>query len=167
MEFSFKSIILLGAVILTGLSAGLFYAWSVSVIPGTRRIPDLTYLETMQSINRAILNPAFFLIFFGSVLLLGISGIYEYNANKLVFGFIVSAAITYLVGTFGVTAFGNVPLNNQLDAIRTADLGIDKMAEFREFYETKWNRLHTMRTLFAVLSFVLVVIAIFIHTKKF
>ena len=81
MDISFKSIILFGAVVLTGLSAGLFCAWSVSVIPGTKRVADLAYLETMQSINRAILNPVFFLIFFGSVVLLSISSIYHFKTN--------------------------------------------------------------------------------------
>ena len=56
MEITLKSIILFSTLILTGLSAGFFYAWQVSVIPGTKRVVDLTYLETMQSINRAILN---------------------------------------------------------------------------------------------------------------
>jgi hypothetical protein len=35
------------AIVLTGLSAGLFYAWAVSVIPGTKKVKDFTYLETM------------------------------------------------------------------------------------------------------------------------
>lgn len=65
MEITIKSIVLLGTVILTGLSAGFFYAWSVSVIPGTQHISDTSYLQAMQSINRAILNPLFFVVFFG------------------------------------------------------------------------------------------------------
>ena len=79
MDISIKSAVLFGAVILTGLSAGLFYAWQVSVIPGTQKVGDLTYLESMQSINRAILNPAFFLIFFGSLILLILSSIFEFQ----------------------------------------------------------------------------------------
>lgn len=57
MEISIKTITLFAAALLTGLSAGLFYAWAVSVIPGTRKVTDMIYLETMQSINRAIRNP--------------------------------------------------------------------------------------------------------------
>ncbi len=162
-----KSTILFGAVILTGLSAGLFYAWQVSVIPGTRKVADLTYLETMQSINRAILNPAFFFIFFGSLVLLSISSVFEFNSNKWVFGLMVAASITYLIGTFGVTALGNVPLNNQLDVMKIAEIGTGRLAEFRQSYERKWNELHLIRTVFAVLSFLLTVAALFIHTKRF
>ena len=85
MNIPIKTIILLATVILTGLSAGLFYAWQVSVIPGTKKVFDHTYIEVMQSINRAILNPAFFLIFFGSLFLLSITSIYEFHSNKWVF----------------------------------------------------------------------------------
>ena len=167
MEISIKSINLFGAIVLTGLSAGLFYAWSVSVIPGTRKVPDLTYLATMQSINRAILNPAFFLVFFGSILFLSISSIYEFHSNKWVFGFMLASAITYLIGTVGVTGLGNVPLNDQLDIMNLVESSSEKITEFRMFYETKWNRLHSIRTSFAVISFMLAVIALFVQIKKF
>lgn len=166
METSLKSFILLGAVILTGLSAGLFYAWSVSVIPGTKKVADLIYLETMQSINRTILNPSFFIIFFGSILLLSIASIYEFHSSKLAFALMLASSITYLIGTVGVTGLGNVPLNDQLDVLKIAEMSSDKIAEFRQYYESYWNRLHHIRTVFAVLSFVLAVLALFIHSKK-
>ena len=51
--------LLITGVIGTGLVAGLLYGWAVSVIPGTTRVGDHTYVETMQDINRAIINPAF------------------------------------------------------------------------------------------------------------
>jgi uncharacterized membrane protein len=166
MEISVKSMVMFGAVVLTGLSAGLFYAWSVSVIPGTQKVLDTTYLETMQSINRAILNPAFFFIFFGSVIFLSIASIYEFHDNKWVFGILLTASITYLIGTVGVTAFGNVPLNDQLDALQLMELSQEKIMVFRKFYEDNWNRLHMIRTVFSVLSFLLVTLAIFIENKQ-
>ena len=153
METSIKSLILFSAVLLTGLSAGLFYAWSVSVIPGTKRVSDLTYLETMQSINKAILNPAFFLIFFGSLLTLGVSTLQNFS-SKLTFGFLLAATLLYLIGTFGVTAWGNVPLNNGLDVLDLTELGADQIAQTRRQYEAPWNRFHLIRTVCAVLAFI-------------
>lgn len=166
MELSIKSFILFGSVILTGLSAGLLYAWSVSVIPGTQNLADSTYLETMQNINRAILNPRFFLIFFGSVIFLSIASIYQFHASKMTFWLMLSAAIFYLIGTVGVTALGNVPLNDQLDLLKLGDLNTDKITAFRQFYETNWNRLHLIRTVFALISFILSLLAVFVETKK-
>ena len=160
MEVSIKSFFLFGSIILTGLSAGFFYAWAVSVIPGTLKIADSTYLETMQSINRAILNPAFYLIFFGPIIFLIVSGIYEYPVNKTSFVLLLISFIAYLIGTFGVTAFGNVPLNDQLDILKLAELNIDQLTEFREYYEERWNRLHLIRTIFSVLSFLFSVLGL-------
>lgn len=165
MEISIKSISLFSAVLLTGLSAGFFYAWSVSVIPGTLKVADTIYLETMQSINRAILNPAFFLIFFGSVILLVTNTIQQYPALGLTFWLMLAATLIYLVGTIGVTGLGNVPLNDALDALDLNDLSDDKHARFRQYYELKWNKLHTIRTVFAVISFLLSLLAVFTHSK--
>lgn len=149
------------AIFLTGLSAGLFYGWAVSIIPGTKKVPDLTYLQTMQSINREILNPAFFLSFFGSLILLMVSSVQQYQQG-LTFWLVFSATLTYLIGTFGVTAFGNVPLNNELDVLELSDLSGNRLSEFRNYYETYWNRLHQIRTCSAVVSFLLVLAASFI-----
>ena len=160
MDISTKTLILGAAVLLTGLSAGLFYAWSVSVIPGTKKVPDLAYLETMQSINRAILNPAFFLVFFGSMVLLSISTVYEYHGHRWSFVLILIATSLYLCGTIGVTGLGNVPLNNQLEALKIEEMSVEKLKGFRTFYEIRWNRLHLIRTLFAVGSFILSIIAL-------
>lgn len=156
----------MGSVVITGLSAGVFYAWSVSVIPGTQRVTDSVYLETMQSINRAILNPAFFLVFFGSMLFLGTSGALAFSANKVAFALLLAAALTYLFGVIGVTGLGNVPLNDQLDALNLASMTADQQALFRRSYEFKWNRLHQIRTALAVLTFLLTVIALFVQTSK-
>lgn len=164
MEVSLKSLTLFTAVFLTGLSAGFFYAWQVSVIPGTRKVVDLTYLESMQSINRAILNPAFFLIFIGSPLVLAISTIQQFSSGTP-FWLLLAATITYVLGAFGVTAFGNVPLNDALDALEIAELGELEIVEFRKAYERKWNRLHLIRTAFAVLSFIFSLLVVFTHSK--
>ncbi|MCB0588535.1 MAG: DUF1772 domain-containing protein [Phaeodactylibacter sp.] len=162
MEISFKSITLFSTVLLTGLSAGFFYAWAVSVIPGTRQVSGQVYLETMQSINRAILNPAFYLIFFGSLLMLAVSAILQYRSGAgAAFWLFFAAGLTYLIGAFGITAFGNVPLNDALEVIPLDGLSPDQLAKTRRQYETRWNRLHMIRTVFAVVSFLLSLTAVF------
>ena len=166
MELSIKTITYFSAIVLTGLSAGFFYAWQVSVIPGIRNVGDTTYLETMQSINRAILNPAFFVVFFGPLAMLTLASIYGFHSDKLAFGLMLAAAISYAIGTFGVTALGNVPLNDKLDALNLADLQTTKLAEFRSYYESDWNRLHLIRTAFSVLSFLFSLAAVFVALKR-
>lgn len=165
MYISVKTISLFIAILLTGLSAGLFYAWSVSVIPGTKKLTDLYYLEAMQSINRAILNPAFFLIFFGSMIMLAGCVIQEWGRTELTFWFLLIASMIYLAGTFGITGLGNVPLNNALDKLNLNELATDQLAQFRQHYEIRWNRFHLIRTISAVSSFLFALLAAFTKIK--
>ena len=159
MHTDVKTLTLLLAILLTGLSAGLFFAWQVSVIPGTRKVTDMVYTQVMQSINRAILNPSFFSVFFGSLLILTISTIQHYRHGS-VFWLLLAATLAYLIGTVAVTGMGNVPLNNQLDVLKLDELNPTRLEEFRTLYEGRWNRLHLIRTLFAVISFLLSIIAL-------
>lgn len=159
---SMKTSILFITVLLNALSTGFFFAWSVSVILGTKKVADLTYLETMQSINREILNPVFFIVFFGSLLTLILSTYLQFN-NKTVFGLVLASTIVYLIGTFGVTAFGNVPLNNELEALNISRLNLIELKDFRAYYESAWNHYHGIRTIANMISFILLLLAAFIQ----
>ena len=160
MDLSFKSILLITTLILTGLSSGFFFAWEVTVIPGTKRVSDDAYLETMQSINRAILNPAFFVIFFGTLISLVASSYLHFRtAIDLTFGLLLAATLVYLLGSIGITIFGNVPLNEALDVVHLQELSKEALHDLRMSYETPWNRWHTLRTIFSVLAFILSLLA--------
>jgi len=160
MEISIKTFFLLGSVILTGLSAGLFFAWSVSVIPGTQKLMDATYLESMQSINRAILNPLFYTVFFGPFLFPAVSSFFAYSTNKTAFALFLAAALIYAIGTIGVTALGNIPLNDQLDILNLTEMNSKQRSAFRTDYESKWNQFHSIRTAFSLLVFVLALLGV-------
>ncbi|RKR13966.1 putative membrane protein [Maribacter vaceletii] len=157
-----KAIVVFITVLLNALSVGFFFAWSVSVILGTKKVGHLTYLETMQSINREILNPLFFIVFFGSLIALGITTYLQLN-NKTVFVLVLASTIIYLIGTFGVTAFGNVPLNNELEALNITNLNAIELKNFRFYYESAWNHFHGIRTISSMVSFILLLISIFIQ----
>ncbi len=135
------------AATLTALSAGLFYAYSCSVNPGLGRLPDDQYLAAMQSINRAILNPLFLLSFMGTLFLLPIAAWLNYQGMPKRFVLLASAALLYAIGTFGVTMFGNVPLNTVLDSVDLGSASAEHLQELRLAFEAPWNRLHQVRTL--------------------
>ncbi len=75
---------------------------------------------------------------------------------------VISAAI-YLVGTIGVTAFGNVPLNNELEALNIGQLSPAELKNFRADFEVKWNHFHSIRTFAALVSFTLLLLSNFIQ----
>lgn len=165
MELLIKNSALYIGIALTGLSAGLFYAWEFSVIPGTKQLADRTYLETMQSINRAIQNLGFFIIFMGSLLMLIAACFSQYSKGITPLLLIIAATVSYLIGTIGVTVFGNVPMNETLDAIDLTNLNDKALKSIRAAYEGKWNRLHTIRTVFSVIAFLLALLTVFANTR--
>lgn len=161
MELNISSISLFLSIITTALSAGLFYGWVVSVIPGTQKISNQAYLETMQSINQEILNPGFFSIFFGAALLLIIATFFQYKFKvDTTFYLILSAMLIYVLGTIGVTMFGNVPLNNYVETLDLSTFAAADFKEARKVYEAKWNQLNLVRTVAAVVSFCLLVFSV-------
>lgn len=155
-----KHILLVAGVVVTGLMAGLFYGWSVSVIPGTRRLDSPDYVHLMQHVNREILTPRFLVPFIGIPVLLGAAAILQFRAGDQRRGLLVSAsAVTYLIGVFGVTAARNVPLNDALDAFDLGGATGRQIDERRSSYETPWNRWNTVRTVANIVSFTLVATA--------
>ncbi len=139
--------------------AGLFYAFSCSVNLGLARLSNAEYISAMQSINRAIQNPIFFAAFFGAPILLPLSVFLHYGQPLSVrFWFLLAATIIYLIGTFGVTIFGNVPLNNTLDRFDLQAASEAEIALQRGYFEGRWNNLNTIRTVSSTLAMILVII---------
>ncbi|WP_319480232.1 DUF1772 domain-containing protein [uncultured Draconibacterium sp.] len=152
--------ILIITTIFSGLMAGLFYAWSISVTPGLAKINDVSYLQAFQSMNRAILNPLFFVVFFGLVILLPVLSYLSFQTSiNNQFWYVILATILYFIGVMGVTIIGNVPLNNALEALQIESMTPEQMDEFRKGFESKWNRLNIIRTISSTLAFLLLVIA--------
>lgn len=154
------NIILLITATLTGLSAGLLYAYACSVNLGLGRLPDREYLSAMQSINKEILNPLFFVGFFGAFILLFVSAYLNYRQPASSrFIFLLVAALVYAIGVFGVTSFGNVPLNDGLAKVNLQSSSLAEISKLRISFEVPWNRLHSIRTIASVISLVLVILA--------
>jgi len=144
----------------SGLMAGLFYAYACSVNPGLGRLSDAGYLAAMQSINRAILNPVFLIVFMGAVLILPI-GAYQVFGRpaSLPFHLLLAASIVYIVGVFGVTMAANVPLNDRLDAFNLSTASPETLTHMRTEFEGPWNAWNLVRTIAAILAFLLAALA--------
>src|SRR5689334_16707169 len=151
----------LAAVILVGLAAGLFYSWDCAIAGGLGNLPDKEYLSAFQSINRVILNPYFFLSFMGSVILLPVAAWRTYRTgNPGAFYLMLAAAILYVVGVFGVTIGGNVPLNDMVDKFDIANASAEAIKAMRLKFESNWNSLQHIRTYAAILAFISAVISL-------
>ena len=160
------TLILIITATLTALIAGLFYSYSCSVNPGLGKLSDREYINAMNAINTAILNPVFFLSFMGTLVLLPLSTFLNYApGHNTRFILLFIAAIIYAIGVFGVTIFGNVPLNNALARVNTATASSDELSTYRLMFEGPWVFLHTIRTLANVVSLILVIVSCCIESK--
>lgn len=163
----FPNIVLVITATCTALIAGLFFSYSCSVVLGLKSLPDEEYISAMQSINKAILNPVFFMVFFGTLLLLPFSTWLNYSqpASKS-FWLLLSASILYGVAVFGTTVTGNIPLNNTLDKFKILNATKEAISAQRTIFEGRWNYLNNIRTIASILTLILVIIACINSYKK-
>jgi uncharacterized membrane protein len=155
-----KNMILLITTVIMGLTAGIFYCWSVSVTPGLALLSDKEYIDAFQQLNRAILNPLFLLCFMGTLFLLPISTwVYYQKPLPLRFWLLLAASILYLVGVMGVTMMANVPMNEALDTFNTNTATIAEISAKRQGHEGQWNFLNNIRTICCIICLTLTVIA--------
>jgi uncharacterized membrane protein len=104
-----------------GLMAGLFFAFSVSVMPGLRLLSPADGIASMQSINRAILNPVFMVVFIGTTLACGalaVTTVWTWDDGGA--GYRLAGGFSYVIGGFGLTAGYHVPRNDALDKLSPA-----------------------------------------------
>ena len=150
-------LVLIAATLGSGLLAGLFYAYQVSVIPAFKDIDDVGYVTSFNAINDKIQNGWFFLSFMGTLPLIA-AALYLYRrSSKSVTGLIVAGLILNLT-VLGVTAFGNIPLNNDLAEYESVTP--ETAAVARAEFEGTWNDLNLVRTLAALGSFVVLTVAV-------
>ncbi|AOS61401.1 anthrone oxygenase family protein [Actinoalloteichus hymeniacidonis] len=146
-------LVLVGATILMGLAAGLFYGFSCAVMPGLRATDDRTFVSVMQRINAAILNGWFAIVFGGApvamVLAAGLQ--WSHEGNREVLPWILAALLLDLLMIL-ITMRINVPMN---EALAAADVSTDAriLAALRARFETKWVRWNNLRALIATAAF--------------
>jgi uncharacterized membrane protein len=144
-----------------GLMAGVFFAFSVSVMRGLDAIDPGSAIRAMQSINRKILNPVFLATFVlapvaGAVTGALLLGLDETWAAAIMF----LAAVAYVLGSIVPTATVNVPLNNALDAA-TVPAEANEAARLWADYSPRWTRWNTLRALVCTVSLLLAGLALF------
>jgi uncharacterized membrane protein len=141
------------ATLATGLVAGVFYAYAVSVNLGLAAQPDASYVATMQAINARIQNPLFFASFFGAVLfLLATLAVHFPRPRSGRFLLVALACALYIGGCFLLTVFVNVPLNEELARVAEG-ASSDELAGARAAYEGPWNFWNGVRTVFSSMAF--------------
>lgn len=150
-------ILTLAAALGSGIVAGIFYGFSSFIMKALGKLPPHEGIAAMQSINIVVINPVFFLAFFGTALLSLILGVYALMQwGTAVAALLLAGALFYLVGCILVTVAFNVPLNNRLAKVEPASA---EGAELWQDYLVRWTSWNTVRTVAPSVSLVLYVLA--------
>ena len=162
MDITLQNSSIIALILLTGLSAGLCFTWSNSITSGIGNLDNYGYLSAFQQMNRTILNPTFFIVFFGP-LFLGLINLYVFkNAPSSIIWLLILATVIYFIGVSLITIFGNVPLNEILDKTDLVSVNIEDLQTLRNTIEDKWNHLHLIRTISSISSFFLIILTLLI-----
>ena len=142
------------ALLGSALIGGVFFAFSSFVMKALARVPSSEGIAAMQSINVVVINPSFLGAFMGTaVLSLGVVGLALVRWSHPSAMFFLGGAVFYVVGTFLVTMFGNVPLNNQLAAVSATDPATRDVWDHYLNRWTMWNHVRTVAAMVAALLY--------------
>ncbi len=146
----FLDILTFAAVLGSGLVAGIFFAFSAFVMRALGQLPKIQGIAAMKAINVTVLNPWFFLAFFGTgAVCLPVAFLALGSAAGAHRAYLLAGCALYLFGCLLVTMALNVPLNNRLesadpDSSGAAALWADYLSRW-----TLWNHVRTAASLAA------------------
>ena len=139
-----------------GLMAGLFFIFSNTVMSALARLQPSQGIAAMQSINNVILNPVFFISFFGTAVtsaLLVVFWLWRWSQPGGVF--LLAGSLLYLVGVILVTVVFNVPMNEALDTVQPESKeAADQWAKYLNRW-TAWNHVRTVASILGTTAFIL------------
>jgi uncharacterized membrane protein len=145
------------ALLAAALSAGFFYAFSTTVMPGLSEAGAVPAIQAMQGINVVVRTPLFAAVFFGTLVLALLAALAARSAgHRGASRLALLGAVIHAGAVIGVTLQVNVPLNETLATVTTGDANAaTTWSHFAEPW-TFWNH---VRTAGAVVAFLCLVIA--------
>lgn len=170
-----KNEIALALLILgSGVLAGLYFIFSICVMPALDQLDEKTAITVMNTINVVIINPAFMLVFMGTPLLAVLFGLATLatcwwtkgtaptsnplaiaesrrGGKELYHAMLAVGVLLIVIGEFGITAGINVPLN---DALADAENKKTQLT-WKEYSRpwTFWNSVRGTNAALATLCF--------------
>jgi uncharacterized membrane protein len=141
-----QAVTLIAATVSTGLVAGLLGAFACAVMPALRGADDRTFVDVMQRINVAIINPVFLSVFVGGLLVtVAAAAVHLPDDERDALPWIVAGLALYVV-TLLITGRFNIPLNDELDAAGDPDR-VGDIRAVRHQFESKWVAWNIVRTI--------------------
>jgi uncharacterized membrane protein len=154
------------AIIALGAMAGLFFAFSISVMPGLDAIKADQAIPAMQSINQKIQNAVFLPVFIFAPIAPAVTGVFLLIHGQKTAGiiFLLAAAI-YVLGAFVPTVAVNIPMNDDLDAAQVPT-SAQEAALLWSDYSSRWTRWNHLRAVTSSVSLLITSLGIFVWGRQ-
>jgi uncharacterized membrane protein len=156
-------VLLLLATLLCSLVAGFVLLFAIVVMPGIGTLPNREFLQAFQVIDKVIQNnqPLFIFIWIGSAVALLVAaalGIWQPEGVSRIL--IIVATFVLIAGVQVPTLSINIPLNNRVQTLNLDTLDEESLANERLHFEHRWNRWNIIRTAFACVASVLLLLVV-------
>lgn len=140
-----QSAALVAATIMTGLTAGVLFAFACSVMPGLGGTDDRIFVAAFQAMDRAIINPLFLIVFVGSPAFCALAVVLNLGTDQRSLLWWAAAALVLSLLTVAITRVVHLPLNAAIQAAENPDQ-ISDLAAVRQRFESTWVRWNIIRT---------------------
>jgi uncharacterized membrane protein len=161
MNMTLFQTVLMLSTFLCSLVAGFLFAFAVVVMPGLRSLDDGNFIRAFQVVDRVIQKnqPLFVFVWVGSVLALvtaAVLGVWQLTgADRLL---VIAAALVYVLGVQVPTVTVNIPLNNELQKLDPDTINETMRRRARDNFEPRWNRWNAIRSAWASLASILLMV---------
>ncbi len=155
----------LTSVLFAGAIFGFFYAWICSTMWGLDDGDPRVAIAAMQNMNASVRNAVFAPAFFGTPVVLMLTGLVVWwKEGRSIALWFVAAAIVYFLFAFLPTAMVNVPMNRELGATAIPD-DLEQAHAIWTAYSQKWQFWNILRTIASGASLALAATGLMMPTK--
>lgn len=138
------------------LLSGVFLAFSSFIMAALNQIQPVQGITAMQAINVTVLNPLFMSLFIGTALVSLVSMAYAFfTSDPALTSLNLSGCLFYGFGGFGITAIGNVPLNERLAKMDPQEGDTQLFWQTYVVNWTRWNHIRALAMLLASVCWIL------------
>ncbi|MDQ1606607.1 MAG: hypothetical protein QOJ18_974 [Microbacteriaceae bacterium] len=147
----------------SGLIAGVFFAFSSFVMPALWRLPAAAAIAAMQTINQTAVRPSFIVVLFGTAMVSIAATVWSLlDFSGASAGWMIGGSVSYLLGVIGLTAFYQVPLNEEL--ARTLPTSQDAAGIWAR-YVVRWSVGNHIRAVAGVAAAAAFAVAIMVASR--
>lgn len=155
MTLSLFDMLTVTSAIGAGVIGGTFFGFSSFVMGALGRLPAPQGIAAMQSINVVVINPWFMTPFLGTAALgVAMAAMALARWSEPASLYLLAGALLYVAGTFLVTMWLNVPMNDALAAATPTTTEAARLWARYLVSWTFWNHVRTVAALAAMVSFI-------------